>query len=193
MTDIRKAAPIVAALLALWRCGLRSAVAQAAAANRRDCGTDRRYQRRRRRRCSGRRSQHRHEPAAADDERSSADATRCRSCRSGHSRSPSDRPRFEAATQSAVVRTGASVTAQFHARRRRRRRERAGGTARRRGGGPQAQGRADRLQLQNLPAADRRVRSLFLFTPATQVEPECGGFAISGQKGVYTNINGGRR
>ena len=45
------------------------------------------------------------------------------------------------------------------------------------------------LQLQGLPASGRRVRSLFLFTPATQIEPECGGFAISGQKGVYTNIN----
>jgi hypothetical protein len=44
------------------------------------------------------------------------------------------------------------------------------------------------MQLQGLPAAGRRVRSLFLFTPATQIEPECGGFAISGQKGVYTNI-----
>jgi len=45
------------------------------------------------------------------------------------------------------------------------------------------------LQLQNLPASGRRVRSLFLNTPATQVEPECGGFAISGQKGLFTNIN----
>ena len=45
------------------------------------------------------------------------------------------------------------------------------------------------LQLQNLPAAGRRVRSLFLLTPSTQVEPECGGFAISGQKGLFTNIN----
>ena len=45
------------------------------------------------------------------------------------------------------------------------------------------------LQLQNLPASGRRLRSLFLFTPATQIEPECGGFAISGQKGVYTSIN----
>ena len=45
------------------------------------------------------------------------------------------------------------------------------------------------LQLQNLPASGRRVRSLFLYTPATQVEPECGGFAISGQKGLFTNIN----
>ena len=45
------------------------------------------------------------------------------------------------------------------------------------------------LQLQNLPASGRRVRSLFLLTPATQIEPECGGFAISGQKGLFTNIN----
>jgi hypothetical protein len=45
------------------------------------------------------------------------------------------------------------------------------------------------LQLQNLPASGRRVRSLFYLTPATQVEPECGGFAISGQKGLFTNIN----
>ncbi len=45
------------------------------------------------------------------------------------------------------------------------------------------------LQLENLPASGRRVRSLFLLTPATQIEPECGGFAISGQKGLFTNIN----
>ncbi|HTL43563.1 MAG TPA: carboxypeptidase regulatory-like domain-containing protein [Vicinamibacterales bacterium] len=44
------------------------------------------------------------------------------------------------------------------------------------------------MQLQSLPAPGRRVRSLFLLTPATQIEPECGGFAISGQKGIYTNI-----
>ncbi len=45
------------------------------------------------------------------------------------------------------------------------------------------------LQLENLPAAGRRVRSLFLLTPATQIEPECGGFAISGQKGLFANIS----
>jgi hypothetical protein len=45
------------------------------------------------------------------------------------------------------------------------------------------------LQLQNLPANGRRIRSLFLLTPATQIEPECGGFAISGQKGLFTNVN----
>lgn len=45
------------------------------------------------------------------------------------------------------------------------------------------------LQVQNLPASGRRIRSMFLLTPATQIEPECGGFAISGQKGLFTNIN----
>src|SRR6185436_4121738 len=45
------------------------------------------------------------------------------------------------------------------------------------------------LQLQKLPASGRRVRSLFLLTPASQIEPECGGFAVSGQKGTFTNIN----
>jgi hypothetical protein len=55
--------------------------------------------------------------------------------------------------------------------------------------GTQARAVLTDLQLETLPASGRRVRSLFLFTPATQVEPECGGFAISGQKGVYTNIS----
>jgi hypothetical protein len=95
---------------------------------------------------------------------------------------------FEAAKQIVVVRMGASVTASFTlgvagvaenvqvAT--------AGATA------TAADGKAvlTAMQLQSLPAAGRRVRSLFLFTPATQIEPECGGFAISGQKGVYTNI-----
>jgi hypothetical protein len=45
------------------------------------------------------------------------------------------------------------------------------------------------LQIQNLPANGRRIRSMFLLTPSTQIEPECGGFAISGQKGLFTNIN----
>jgi hypothetical protein len=45
------------------------------------------------------------------------------------------------------------------------------------------------LQVQNLPATGRRLRSMFLLTPSTQIEPECGGFAISGQKGLFTNIN----
>lgn len=45
------------------------------------------------------------------------------------------------------------------------------------------------LQLRNLPAPGRRVRQLFLLTPTTQIEPECGGFSIAGQKGVYTSLN----
>src|SRR5215208_1290182 len=44
-------------------------------------------------------------------------------------------------------------------------------------------------QLRNLPAPGRRIKNLFLLTPATPIEPECGGFSISGQKGIYTNIN----
>jgi hypothetical protein len=49
------------------------------------------------------------------------------------------------------------------------------------------------VQLQNIPAPGRRIKNLFLLTPTTQIEPECGGFSISGQKGVYTafNVDGG--
>lgn len=45
------------------------------------------------------------------------------------------------------------------------------------------------LQLQHLPASGRRVRTMFQLTPATQIEPECGGFSVSGQKGTMININ----
>ncbi len=45
------------------------------------------------------------------------------------------------------------------------------------------------VQLRNLPANGRRVRGMFLLTPATQIEPECGGFAISGQRGLFINLN----
>lgn len=45
------------------------------------------------------------------------------------------------------------------------------------------------LQLRNIPAPGRRIKNLFLLTPATQIEPECGGFSISGQKGVFTSFN----
>lgn len=49
------------------------------------------------------------------------------------------------------------------------------------------------VQLRNIPAPGRRIKNLFLLTPATQIEPECGGFSVSGQKGVYTafNVDGG--
>lgn len=45
------------------------------------------------------------------------------------------------------------------------------------------------LQIKNLPASGRRIRSLFLLEPSTQIEPECGGFAMMGQKGLFANIN----
>jgi hypothetical protein len=45
------------------------------------------------------------------------------------------------------------------------------------------------LQLQNLPASGRRIRSMFQLTPGTQIEPECGGFAVAGQKGTFINMN----
>ena len=48
-------------------------------------------------------------------------------------------------------------------------------------------------QLRDLPAPGRRLKNLFLLTPASQIEPECGGFSVSGQKGVDTafNVDGG--
>lgn len=96
---------------------------------------------------------------------------------------------LEPAQQSVTVRLGVSTTANFVMK--------VAGLAAsvdvpavaRDAAGTQGKAVLTDLQLQNLPASGRRVRSLFLFTPATQVEPECGGFAISGQKGVYTNIN----
>jgi hypothetical protein len=45
------------------------------------------------------------------------------------------------------------------------------------------------VQLQNLPAPGRRIKNLFLLTPATQIEPECGGFSVSGQKGIFSSFN----
>jgi hypothetical protein len=45
------------------------------------------------------------------------------------------------------------------------------------------------IQLRNLPSNGRRIRNMFLLMSSTQIEPECGGFAISGQKGLFTNIN----
>lgn len=45
------------------------------------------------------------------------------------------------------------------------------------------------VQLRNLPAPGRRIKNLFLLTPATQIEPECGGFSVSGQKGIFSSFN----
>ena len=55
--------------------------------------------------------------------------------------------------------------------------------------GSQAKAVLTQLQLQNVPASGRRIRGMFQLTPATQIEPECGGFSISGQKGTMININ----
>lgn len=43
------------------------------------------------------------------------------------------------------------------------------------------------VQLRSLPSSGRRIRNMFLLTPATQVEPVCGGFAISGQQSLFVN------
>src|SRR5581483_9092080 len=45
------------------------------------------------------------------------------------------------------------------------------------------------LQLKNIPAPGRRFKNLFTQIAGTQIEPECGMFSMSGQKGVYANIN----
>ena len=94
------------------------------------------------------------------------------------------------AKQTVVVRMGASVSASFTLRV-------AGVAENVQVGGPtlepaatQAKAVLTDLQLQNLPASGRRVRSLFLFTPATQIELECEGFRDLGtKKGVCTSIN----
>jgi hypothetical protein len=96
---------------------------------------------------------------------------------------------LESAKQTVVVRTGASASANFTLRVAGLSEDVRVPVAAVDAAGTQAKAVLTDLQLQNLPASGRRVRSLFLFTPATQIEPECGGFAISGQKGVYTNIN----
>ena len=114
--------------------------------------------------------------------------TLCRSFRSDLSTSRSKPPDSSPRSRPSSSRMGTSVSANFTLR--------VAGVAEsvdvvRPTESTGAQGKAvlTDLQLQGLPASGRRVRSLFLFTPATQIEPECGGFAISGQKGVYTNIN----
>ena len=45
------------------------------------------------------------------------------------------------------------------------------------------------LQIHNLPFAGRRVQNLVVQTPGALIEPECSGFSISGQKGIYANVN----
>ncbi len=45
------------------------------------------------------------------------------------------------------------------------------------------------LQIHNLPFAGRRVQNLVVQMPQSLIEPECSGFSISGQKGIYANVS----
>jgi hypothetical protein len=44
-------------------------------------------------------------------------------------------------------------------------------------------------QLRNLPSNGRRVQNNVTETPTALIEPECRGFSISGQKGIYANVS----
>jgi hypothetical protein len=44
------------------------------------------------------------------------------------------------------------------------------------------------LQIHNLPSNGRRIQNMVTQTPTTLIEPECSGFSVSGQKGVYANL-----
>src|SRR5262249_8123760 len=45
------------------------------------------------------------------------------------------------------------------------------------------------LQSHNLPFAVRRIQNLVVQMPQSLIEPECSGFSISGQKGIYANVS----
>lgn len=45
------------------------------------------------------------------------------------------------------------------------------------------------VQIQNLPSNGRQIEGLLAQTPGAMIEPMCHGYAISGQKGIYSNIN----
>lgn len=45
------------------------------------------------------------------------------------------------------------------------------------------------LQIQELPSNGRRLQNFVVDTPQALIEPECRGFSISGQKGIYANIS----
>lgn len=45
------------------------------------------------------------------------------------------------------------------------------------------------LQLSDLPSNGRRVQNNVIEAPSALIEPECRGFSISGQKGVYSNVS----
>ncbi len=45
------------------------------------------------------------------------------------------------------------------------------------------------LQIHNLPSNGRQIENLLVQTPGSLIEPMCAGYSISGQKGIYSNIN----
>jgi hypothetical protein len=44
------------------------------------------------------------------------------------------------------------------------------------------------LQIHNLPSNGRRIQNMVMQTPTTLIEPECSGFSVAGQKGIYSNL-----
>jgi hypothetical protein len=44
------------------------------------------------------------------------------------------------------------------------------------------------LQIHSLPSNGRRIQNMVTQTPTTLIEPECSGFSVSGQKGIYANL-----
>ena len=45
------------------------------------------------------------------------------------------------------------------------------------------------LQIHNLPSNGRRLQNLVIQTPTALIEPECRGYSVSGQKGIYGNVS----
>src|SRR5579871_2700985 len=45
------------------------------------------------------------------------------------------------------------------------------------------------LQIHELPSNGRRIQNIVTQLPGTLIEPECSGFSVSGQKGVYANVS----
>lgn len=45
------------------------------------------------------------------------------------------------------------------------------------------------MQIDELPSNGRRLQNNVLETPTTLIEPECRGFSVSGQKGIYANVS----
>ena len=45
------------------------------------------------------------------------------------------------------------------------------------------------LQIQHLPSNGGRLQAMIWETPGGQVEPECRGLSVAGQKGIFSNIS----